>query len=134
MTKKDFKKRFSLGKLCLAIVLLLILSPVIIGLICAIVACLLGLGIFAGALIIGVVLICVVALYCGIGVLLSAPLVGSFYIGISFLSLGLMLMGVPVLIWLSKWIAKICKGTFNFLVQKTKKALNKGGKYDEEKF
>lgn len=114
------KRHFSFGRLCLWIIAILILGPLVFGIICAILGCLLGLGITVVAVGGSAVLICALAFYTGVWLLWSAPFIGCFYVGLSFVAVGAILVLIPVAIWFVRLVAKWCKNVWNLLVTRVK--------------
>ena len=101
-------------------------SPITFGLAIAALVVLIGVGVAALGLIIGIIamimsiaVVAVVALYAGIALMTVEPFSGLFYVGLGLTFIGLFLVCVPLSYWLIRLIAQGIANFAKFLYNKT---------------
>lgn len=97
-----------------ALVLLIVVGAVAFALAVGMVACLGGLAVAAGT-----------ALYAGVSLLGAHPFVGLFYGGIGLSLIGLFLIGIPLIVWIIRWLSQQVANIAKFLYRKLRERRNK---------
>lgn len=97
-----------------ALVLLITVAAVAFSIVVGLLGCFIGLAVAAGT-----------TLYTGISLLSSQPFVGLFYGGIGLSLIGLFLICLPLLYWITRWLSQQVANLAKFLYRKLQERRNK---------
>lgn len=118
------KSFWTVKKVVLIVILVLLLGPILFALICSILGIVIGVVIAILAVLISAIGVCALTVYSGLYLLFSAPFVGCFYLGISFLAAASLLLLVPLFCWLGRWSFKLLRNLWIFVKQKVQMVWN----------